>query len=106
MTVGGEVNKNLRRRALTGDDFAPAYFGRSKTLNPCLSPSLSLFVALSVRQSVCLSLLVCPLYDCLSALYILSVLVCPLYDFPLGRVYVCGGYTRVCVCMRGMRVCV
>jgi len=27
MTVGGEVNKNLRRRALTGDDFAPAYFG-------------------------------------------------------------------------------
>jgi len=28
MTVGGEVNKTLKRRALTGDDAAAAYFGR------------------------------------------------------------------------------
>jgi hypothetical protein len=28
MTVGGEVNKTLRRRALTGDEAPAAYFGR------------------------------------------------------------------------------
>jgi len=28
MTVGGEVQKTLRRRALTGDDAPAAYFGR------------------------------------------------------------------------------